>query len=80
MNTKIGIFAKTLLFLAGVFFWSVTVLATERPEPCIDPGVQAVSAERARIATAEAASEAADSIREATRLALDIRLIDRSSV
>lgn len=83
MNTKFGIWAKTVLFLAGVAVWSVTVLADGSPNataPAMESEIRSSSTERASEAAAEAASEAAEAIRNASRLALDIRLVDPTSV
>jgi len=81
MNNRIGVVFSALLIVAGVMFWSVSILANDTPEA--EVGVRSPASatlEFAAVAADESAAEAAESIRDVSKLDLDIRLIGQTSV
>ncbi len=80
MNSKIAMFISTVLMLASITIWSVSVLSAEpmtTETPAITP-IEVVDTSTtgvARRANEEAANEAVRSIQSDIRLDLDIRLI-----
>jgi len=81
MNNRIGIFFSTLLMVAGVMFWSVSILANDIVGAEVSARAPAeATLEIAAAAAAESAAEAAEAIRDVSKLDLDIRLIGQTSV
>ncbi len=80
MNSKLGTTISTLLMLAGITLWSVSVMAaddvTSLPAATSQNETRAV----AENANRAAANDAALRIRAVTRLDLDIELVGRTSV
>jgi len=81
MNNRISVLFSALLMFAGVMFWSVSILADDAnvAEVGARPPASA-TLELAAAASAEAAADAAESIRGDNKLDLDIRLIGQTSV
>ena len=80
MNSKLGTIVSTTLMLAGVAFWSVSILAAENPASL--PATASLEDSRALAADANraAADDAVVRINAANRLDLDIDLIGRTSL
>lgn len=80
MNSKLGTTISTLLMLAGIAFWSVSVMAAD--EVTRQPAATSQNETRAlaEIANRAAANDASIRIRAVTRLDLDIELVGRTSV
>ena len=81
MNNRIGVVFSALLIMAGVMFWSVSVLANDAAEAEVGARSPAsATLEFAAAAAEESAAEAAESVRDVSELDLDIRLIGQTSV
>lgn len=77
MNSRFGIFLSTVLMLASIALWSVTVLADDGSYA--ETAVRDKTRQSADDAHREAAADAVKRIREASKLDLDIELIGRTS-
>ena len=81
MNNRIGVVFSALLIVAGVMFWSVSILANDAVEAEVGARSPATATlEVAAAAAEQSAAEAAESIRDVSKLDLDIRLIGQTSV
>ena len=81
MNNRIGVVFSALLIMAGVMFWSVSVLANDAAEAEVGARSPAsATLEFPAAAAEESAAEAAESVRDVSELDLDIRLIGQTSV
>lgn len=80
MNSKLGTTVSTILMLAGIAFWSVSILAAENPASVVDKASQQDTRVLAAEANREAANDAVIRIRASNRLDLDIDLIGLTSV
>lgn len=79
MNSKFSAVVSLFLLLVGVMLWSASMLAAE-PRNNETPVADSNTISLAREANEQAAKEAALSVREATRLDLDIRLVGPASM
>jgi len=82
MNSKFSTVVSLFLILVGIVLWSVSILTTEPTtnKTTVTDRVTTPLASSAREPNEQAAQEAARSIREATRLDLDIRLVAAASI
>ncbi|MEQ8208177.1 MAG: hypothetical protein RIA65_18530 [Woeseia sp.] len=80
MNSKLGTIVSTVLMLAGITLWSVSVLAADNVSSLSASASQKDTRELAADANRAAANDAVIRIGAANRLDLDIELIGRTAV
>lgn len=80
MNSKLGTIVSTVLMLAGITLWSVSVLAADNVSSLPASASQKDTRELAANANRAAANDAVVRIGAANRLDLDIELIGRTAV